>query len=193
MWQARDEIAQQRDIAPGRILQDVGIVEVALAVPTTDEQLFKLPGFRGRGAQRNARKWLSAIATATALPSDQWPKNSVPSDGPPPARTWADKNKEAALRLSAARHAVSVLSDKHSIAVENLLTPDYLRRLCWTPPWSDDQTPDRGPADTFLSHLGARPWQRELVLEPVLEAIAAASRTGVAPVTALPAEAPEST
>jgi ribonuclease D len=192
MWQVRDEIAQQRDIAPGRILQDVGIVEAALAVPTTDEQLFKLSGFRGRGAQRNARKWLSAVATATALPADQWPKNSVPSDGPPPARTWADKNKEAALRLSAARHAVSILSDKHSIAVENLLTPDYLRRLCWTPPWSDDQAPDRGPADAFLSQLGARPWQRELVLEPVLEAIAVASQTGMTAVTELHAADPES-
>jgi ribonuclease D len=45
--------------------------------------------------------------------------------------------------------------------VENLLQPDLLRRLCWTPP------ADGGVADAMRAG-GARPWQVEL-LAPLLE------------------------
>ena len=50
--------------------------------------------------------------------------------------------------------------------MENLLTPDTLRRLCWD--WQP--VPDVGAAvDEFLAQAGARPWQRELT-GPVLTA-----------------------
>ncbi len=181
LWQTRDEIAQQRDIAPGRILQDIAIVEAALAAPKTEAELIVLDGFKGKGAQRNTRKWLGAVNAALQLSAQQWPAPSVPSDSPPPARAWPERDKSAALRLAAARHVVTELGERHNIPVENLLTPDYLRRLCWTPPWSNDDNPDAQAADEFLTTWGARPWQRSLTVEAICSAIATASRTGQAP------------
>ena len=41
LWERRDELAQQRDISPGRVLPDLAIVEAALAGPTSDAELVK--------------------------------------------------------------------------------------------------------------------------------------------------------
>ena len=56
------------------------------------------------------------------------------SDAPPPPRAWAEKDPAAAARLVAAREVVTDLSTTHEVPAENLLQPDLLRRLCWTPP-----------------------------------------------------------
>jgi ribonuclease D len=56
---------------------------------------------------------------------------------------------------------VTALSEELSIPVENLLQPDALRRLCWTPP-----EPADGAAITeFLRGRGAREWQIGLLAE----------------------------
>ena len=49
--------------------------------------------------------------------------------------------------------------------VENLLTPETVRRLCWTPP----DPADEAAVAAFLASQGARPWQVEACL-PVLAA-----------------------
>ena len=58
----------------------------------------------------------------------------VPSDGPPQARLWAAKDPVAAARLAAVRAALTAIAEQHDLPVENLLTPDYVRRLAWRPP-----------------------------------------------------------
>lgn len=50
---------------------------------------------------------------------------------------------------------------------ENLLTPDTLRRLLWTPPTSRDPEALSAAVAERLADHGARPWQIELT-EPVL-------------------------
>ena len=47
-----------------------------------------------------------------------------------------------------------------SLPVENLLTPDHVRRLAWQPP----SPPGSQAVDSALERLGARPWQRELTV-----------------------------
>jgi ribonuclease D len=56
--------------------------------------------------------------------------------------------------------------------VENLLTPDFLRRLCWEPP-AQNSTTELGSA---LLALGARQWQVTLVAEALVEAFVGASQ-----------------
>ena len=91
------------------------------------------------------------------LPSVRGPK----SDAPPPPRAWADRDPAAAARLAAARDVVASLSEQHTVPVENLLQPDLLRRLCWSPPSSLDA----GSIAEQLTAGGARAWQVELVAE----------------------------
>ena len=47
--------------------------------------------------------------------------------------------------------------------VENLIAPDHLRRLLWDSP----ATTDASAVDARLAELGARAWQRDLVV-PVI-------------------------
>ena len=61
-----------------------------------------------------------------------------------------------------------------AVPAENLLQPDLLRRLCWSPPGVLDM-PSIG---AFLRAGGARAWQAELRAGPLADGVAAASTEG---------------
>ena len=61
LWEARDSIAAERDVTPGRILPDSAIVVAATAMPTDRRALLATPGFHGRGASRYAPAWVDAL------------------------------------------------------------------------------------------------------------------------------------
>jgi ribonuclease D len=169
LWEARDALARQRDIAPGRVLPDSAIVAAATANPATAEELAALPVFSGRQQLRQLRRWFGAVAAARALPDDALPLSAVPSDGPPPPNRWADRDPDAAARLVAARAVLADLSARLSIPVENLLTPDLVRRLAWSPP--DDSSP--AGVGAVLAAGGARHWQVELAAPALADAVKA--------------------
>ncbi len=167
LWQARDASARARDVSPGRVLPDRAIVAAARALPRTVPQLTALPEFAGKATRRRAPAWQRAIDEALALPDDRLPSQRGPrSDGPPQPRTWADRDPVAARRLTTARELLATMSGDLHVPVENLLQPDALRRLCWTPP-----DPARAAEIAeFLRGRGARPWQVELVATPLEDA-----------------------
>ncbi len=171
LWQTRDEIASQRDVTPGRILPDAAIVEAANALPRDKASLLGLKGFRGRGAERYVNQWLRALRTARELPDAELPPVAARYDGPPPPRAWADRDPVAAARLTHARAALKDRAEELNLPVENLLTPDFVRRLLWEPPTERDPAGLPGAVDDRLSHLGARLWQRELTRDLLVEAI----------------------
>lgn len=159
LWEARDRIAQRRDVSPGKVLGDGAIVEAALAMPTSPRALAALPGFGQRMSRRQLEQWHAAVERARALPETELPQPGAPLNGPPPPRAWADKDPAAAARLAAARAAVSALAERLNLPQENLITPDTVRRLCWEPP--ADATVES--VAQVLTGYGARPWQVDLV------------------------------
>lgn len=161
LWETRESLARTRDTAPGRLIPDSALVAAARAMPKSVPALLKTPGFHGRSASKDAPKWLRALQDAST--TSDLPPNQVPSNSPPPPKVWADKDPVAAARLATARARVARTAESLNIPTENLLTPDTLRRLCWSPPAEID--PDT-VADA-LRALGARQWQIELV-GPVL-------------------------
>jgi len=172
LWLARDASARARDVSPGRVLPDRAIVAAARALPRTVPQLTALPEFAGKATRRRAPAWQRAIDEALALPDDRLPSQRGPrTDGPPQPRTWADRDPVAARRLTSARELLATMSGDLHVPVENLLQPDALRRLCWTPP-----DPARASEIAeFLRGRAARPWQIELVAAPLEDAFAAVS------------------
>jgi len=169
LWTTRDTNARQRDISPGRVLPDSAIVAAAQALPRSVPQLTALPAFAGKGTRRRATLWQSAIDRGLTLPDSDLPSVRGPkSDAPPPPRAWADKDPAAAARLTAARDVVASLSQQYDVPTENLLQPDLLRRLCWTPPDLLDET----SIAATLAAGGARAWQVELVAPRLAEAFA---------------------
>jgi ribonuclease D len=165
LWDARDTIAQARDVSPGRVLPDAALVDIAMAAPTTADQL---PSGH-RAVRRYQRQWLDAVARAASIPDELLPPMTLRSDGPPPQRAWAERDPVAAARLTHVRAALTAFSTEHAIPVENVLSPDPLRRVVWTPP------ADRS-ADGFaaaLEALGARPWQAQVVAPMIAAAFEA--------------------
>ena len=164
LWEARDRLAAERDIAPGRVLPDAAIVDAAVVAPTSPAELAALPVFRGRSQRRLTSYWYAALAQAARLDPDELPQVTVPGDGPPPVARWADRDPAAAARLAAARAGIAAISAEWSIPAENLLQPDLLRRVCWSPPADGDVA-------AALREGGAREWQVELIA-PVLADLA---------------------
>jgi len=166
LWQTRERLAEQRDTSPGRVLPDAVIVELALAAP---QSAADLQGVRElRSARRNVRAWIDAIRRAMALPDSQLPALTLVAGGPPPPRAWADREPVAAARLTQAREGLTGFSDEHQVPVENLLTPDVLRRVIWTPP-NDLGEPGFRAA---LARLGARQWQVDIAAPIITQAFA---------------------
>ena len=168
VWETRDAIAQQRDVAPGRILPDASIVELAANPPQSLAELKSMRIMRNRGPRRFIDQWMDAVAAALDLPERELPVASAPREGLPPPRTWTDRNPPAAARLGRCREVVAKLAAEQNLPGENLLSPAVVRSLAWDPPEpiSVDTTADA------LTAAGARPWQVELTAGPLAGALA---------------------
>ncbi|MGH8823275.1 MAG: HRDC domain-containing protein [Jiangellaceae bacterium] len=173
LWLERDRVARRRDLSPGRVLPDAAIVEAALAMPKGSAELAMLPVFRGRAQRRESDRWSRAIERARVTADTDLPSLAARYDGPPPARSWASRDPEAAARLTAARAVVAEIAEARGLPVENLLAPETLRRAAWTPP--DPPTQDAVAA--VFRDRGARDWQVRLTAGPVSEAFAAVPAT----------------
>jgi ribonuclease D len=167
LWHARDLMGRDRDTSPGRLLPDSAIVEAALRLPADEEALLALPAFRGRAARREARAWVAALRRAHRLDDRELPDPAPPQEGPPPARAWAERDPVAAARLSRARAAVALLAEQLAMPAENLLPPDALRRVLWSPPASGDEA----SVAAALRGFGARQWQVDITAAAVTAAL----------------------
>ena len=160
LWHARDNIARETDIAPSKLLTDAAILELAMHAPTTRKELEKVLrplGLRARWLERT-QIWLDAIAEGVAVPESHWPPIRLASDALPPVKIWQDRYSDKYAHLSHARFNLEARARELAIPVENLISPESVRRICWTHP--DDVA-------GALAELGARPWQIEIV-EPIL-------------------------
>jgi ribonuclease D len=128
----------------------------------------QIQGFTRRQARRYDAEWLAALRRVSRLNEVELPPMHRHSDAPPPPRVWASKDPAAAARLAAAREALAGLAAGLEIPVENLLTPEYVRRLAWKPP--EPVTPK--VVDAALTEFGARRWQRELTVPLLVGALA---------------------
>ena len=171
LWETRDELAERRDVTPGRIIPDSAIVAAAQAMPQDRDSLLAVKGFHGRGAERYSARWVEALRAVASADEAELPTRAPRSDGPPLPRAWADRDPVAARRLTLAREAFGVLAEEQGLPVENLLTPDYLRRVLWTPPGTRDPDALAAAVAGVLADLGARAWQVDLVTPLVTEAI----------------------
>ena len=170
LWQARDDMARRRDIAPGRVLPDAAMVSAVQADPQSEEALVELPVFRGRANRKLAGTWFGALVRGRSLTEAELPPHSRPGEGPPPVNRWADRDPAAATRLQQARSALAALSGQHAVPVENLLSPELVRRLMWAPP----EPRDAVTVAEALRAGGAREWQVELTRDVLTEAVTAA-------------------
>ena len=161
LWESRYELGKELDVSPGRLLSDAAISAIALAV--TDEAVFENKkqlekvlrpiGLRARWLE-HAPRWITAVAAARALAEDDLPPVRAASDALPPVKVWREKYPLRYAALTHARHNLSLRAEELSIPLENMISPEHVRRICWNSP--------TGNVDQALTELGARPWQREI-------------------------------
>ncbi|MFT3860937.1 HRDC domain-containing protein [Micropruina sp.] len=169
LWRVRDELASGMDRAPGKILPDRAISGLAARLNAAEvkqlgpSDLSAIPEFAWRAPSRYRARWLAALDRVATLTRDQLPVKALPAEGPPPPRAWETRNPVAAARWDAVRPAVLELAEQLVVPVENLISPDALRRVLWQPPVPlTAETVDAALAADLV-----RPWQRELVV-PVI-------------------------
>ena len=168
LWDTRDAIARERDIAAGRILNDAALCEIAIAAEKSRAALAASAALESAGGQRHRSSWLAAVRRAQQLPEVDLPQLSPRYDGPPPARVWAERDPAAAARLTACREAMRALAEQHRMPVENILAPDAVRRLAWQPP----EKHSAGAVAAILRSFGARDWQVTLTAQHLADALA---------------------
>ncbi|MDZ8275996.1 HRDC domain-containing protein [Microbacterium aquimaris] len=165
LWTAREEYAEAEDTAPGRLVPDRALVAAVLADPRSKHDLAQVKEFTGRASRSELDRWWEAIERGRA-DTDPPRERATGGDTLPPPRAWAQRNPEADLRLKAARPVVEELAEQLRMPTENLLTPDTLRRVAWSPP--DDL--DAGSIAEALRSWGAREWQIGRTAQAIAEA-----------------------
>lgn len=176
LWIARDSLAIELDISPGRLLTDMAISTLALAseaAPLTNkkelEKALRPIGLRSKWLE-HASLWISAIENALAMSEEQWPQLRTKSDALPPIKLWRDRFPEKFIPLSHARHMLALAADENQMPVENLLTPEFMRRICWN---YGGEVVGEAEISQELTKLGARPWQIQVSAPLLAEALRA--------------------
>ncbi len=162
LWRARDEIGREKDIAGGRILSEHAIVSAAATVPKNINELKGISAFT-RQPPELLKKWWDAIAIASTNP--EFKIKAPPSDSPPTQmRVWREREPVAYARLTHAKAKLKEVATANSIPVENMASPDLVRKLCWYAP-----LPDLAHVKAALLKAGARKWQIELIAPTLAE------------------------
>lgn len=168
LWESRFSLAAEFDIAPGRLLSDAAISAIALSISDDTkietkkalEKILRPIGLRPRWLDHHTR-WISCIAVAQNLAEEELPPMRGESDALPPLKVWREKHPLRYAALTHAKENLLLRSQELALPLENLISPEYVRRICWSNP--------RGSVDAALSTFGARRWQIEIVT-PILEA-----------------------
>lgn len=152
LWNVRNQIAESLDVSPGKLLNDSAIIELAMNPPTNKREFDKVLrpiGLRPRWKE-NFDIWLAAIVSAVALSESDYPEMRAAGDSMPPTKIWKERFPEKYAPFTHARAAIEARAAELNIPVENLISPEVIRKLVWN--LSTDVTRD-------AIELGARPWQ----------------------------------
>lgn len=171
LWEARDAVARETDIAAGRLVRNAALVRAAQQPPRNRRALLAFGEFRSPRAREYTDTWLRAIHRAMTLDEDALPPRRLPRvpGSIPEVRQWAHLDPDAHARLSAVRGAVAAVAGPLGLDPEVVLEPRVQRFLSWAP-----LDPDLTVADAVAERLDesrARPWQRGLVADAVAEAL----------------------
>ncbi|WP_209324722.1 HRDC domain-containing protein [Brevibacterium renqingii] len=146
LWQARDSMAREADIAPSRLLRDRDLIALAQSgVKSSDDIMAQWR----RLSRAEAARLFRAYRKASRLTVDELPtrQEKVRQRRSPFSHT------DLKERVAALKAAMGELSEKLAIPHDVLLQPALVKTLAAQP------TVD---VEHFLAEAGARPWQIEL-------------------------------
>ena len=187
LWEERDRLARQYDIAPSLLLADSSIIEAATNKPHNAAQFRALRSLNERvrihtGTEQDKmferyapiqravkpKVWKQAIDRAIALKPTQWPTMPAPEqdengvvNAPRSMRLWQQRHPERYDRLQRVRRVINRVAEDTRTPAEMIIKPQILRNLCWV------EDPVEVDVETFLIEQGARNWQVKLIAPSV--------------------------
>jgi ribonuclease D len=165
LWTAREALAEKLDVAPGRLVPDTSFTHLAKNPPKSKPELASDKAFVGRASRSYLDTWWAALQAGQT--DRDMPPVKLPVVGIPNHRIWPNKYPEADARLKAVRAALTTQAEELELPIENLITPDYVRQLCWQPP----EPLSIESLEQALLDSGARRWQAELTAPVILAAL----------------------
>ena len=170
LWQAREALGQKLDVAPGRLIPDSSISFVAKNIPASRPELANSKNFAGRASRTYLDTWWAAIDEGKR--SRDLPPLKLPATGIPNHRNWPSKWPKAHQRLVCTRYYIAEVAAKHELPIENLVSPETIRQICWV---------ERDSASSLeikneLKSFSARDWQTTLIAEVIANSIGQSSK-----------------
>lgn len=179
LWTARDNVARELDIAPGRLLSDAVIIELARKKPETYEELLELQIVRERIRHEHQKSelktWWKILSGGYEMDQSHWPEMRARGDGMPPPKIWRDKFPIAYIHYQHARLLLGAVSEALKIPLENLISPELVRRVTFNEGKEQiykDANDRKSFVEAALTAGSARQWQIRLSVEPLTNALA---------------------
>ena len=166
LWMTRDEIAKKLDMAPGRVLNDASIIEIALVKPKTVLELIELKSVKHRFGQQYAQNWYESLQKSLMEEQSNWPVKIQNPESIPLPKSWEQKNPEANIRLKVFKKLLLEKSEEMLIPVENLGQPEMIRKWCWLKPTSQEMD-----THEWFINQGARSWQAQILTKMSLDVL----------------------
>ncbi|MBK4157119.1 ribonuclease D [Corynebacterium macginleyi] len=167
LWDLRDDISRQTDTAPGRVLPNKVLVEIARRLPTTQSQLARIEGFprRRKGA---AQRWFEAVQQSQKIPPEKHPSALHQQKTVPSKSVWSRQYPHQWEGYQQVHAAVGDIAEELTLPPDLLLRPATLRATVWAAIGGNGTINRPDDVPTFLEREGARSWQINLVAPVVI-------------------------
>lgn len=170
LWYSRDELAQQEDLAPTKVLTNAAMIALAAGLPKGKRYMGALEDFRhDRAGRKRADRWFAALRRSYQLSAKELPPRRAPRipGEVPDSRTFTHNHPLEADRWRRLRETVAAVATQLDVNYEVMLEPKTIRRLAWVLP--DDASESQ--VLEVLQASQARPWQIENTLDSLVKAL----------------------
>ncbi|WP_249288907.1 HRDC domain-containing protein [Mobiluncus curtisii] len=170
LWYSRDDLAQQEDLAPTKVLTNAAMIALAVGLPKGKRYMAALEDFRhDRTGRKRADRWFAALRRSYQLSPQELPPRRAPRipGDVPDSRSFTHNHPQEADRWRRLRESVAGVAAQLDVNHEAMLEPKTIRRLAWMLP--DDAT--KSQVLEVLQASQARPWQIENTLDSLVQAL----------------------
>ncbi|MDY3127986.1 MAG: HRDC domain-containing protein [Corynebacterium sp.] len=174
MWKLREQLAQRRDVAPGKLLSNKALLDLANALPSSISAAKRLPALRSSRPQMLGQFLAAAHAAAQAPPSTDLEldrkRTTIPS-----AQQLRKDYPELAKVLEHIRIGLAERAESLAVQRDCIATATQLRTAVWNLyensllPHSFEEAGSSladvisSDVKNILTQLGSRPWQIEIL------------------------------
>jgi ribonuclease D len=147
------------------LLPDSSISHVAKTLHRTKPELASDRSFVGRASRNYLDTWWDALERGKN--SRDLPALKLANSGIPNHRSWPTRWPNAHKRLICTRHNLTEVAKSLEIPLENLVSPETIRQICWI----ERDSAELDEIIRELNSFNARDWQIELIASVMVDSI----------------------